>query len=119
MTSLNRYESANARTLYSQEISRGCLLAKNKAPVTAVQKATRDIFHVVSIHVDAHAKFDGAPYKMILLNRYQRWALVRVLPMSDLQTLDVVLKNSHDRWEVKAMATYVDEWERSVPELFK
>ena len=45
--------------------------------------------------------------------------VVRVLPKTDLQTLDIILHKIEDQWIVKDMAVYLTKWEKRFPDLFK
>ena len=119
MTPLNIFESHNALLIRTTEEQRGCILSKRFSSLPT-QRTTRNIFQVIKKYLETHpVQHLGHYYTLIRINRIGNWATVRLLPKTDLQTLDIILHKIEDQWIVKDMAVYLTKWEKRFPHLFK
>jgi len=119
MTPLNAFESQNASLVRTIEEKRGCILS-NKFSSLSTQHTTRKIFLAVKKYLRTHpVKHLSDYYTLIRINHINDWATVRLLPKTDLQTLDIILLKIKDQWVVKDMDVYLTKWEKRFPKLFK
>jgi hypothetical protein len=71
-------------------------------------------------YVIAHSTPE-AKFKLELIKRTGKWALVRAIPVRPFITdeAQVIMEKTDQGWVGRAMGTALDDWEERLPELFR
>ncbi len=115
----NRFEQKNVVKILNTEKTRACKKGSSKSKGTYSAKSAEDkeILEVALQYVDANSA--DIKYKLKILKKLDKWALVDVIPLQELDPHMVILEKVGGFWKAREMGTLLVEWEEKVPELFK
>lgn len=119
MKGQNKLEQKNVLNIRNEEKARNCKKGHGKSVGTYPAKSPEDkqLLEAARKYVDANSS--DVRYKLKILKKLNKWALVDVIPLQELDPHMVIMEKMGGKWVAREMGTMLTEWEEKIPELFK